>query len=133
MKTTYPLAIYDAVFDAGMISHAALCNALKERGMDNAAHFKLHLKRMTGHMGKLSKNQASYTLSEASKSEMSNADLTLYKQRLDDANKKRANKEIEKQAGRLREAKRVSKAFKAAQKPVRGDKKLYAIGRLGGL
>jgi hypothetical protein len=116
MKTTYPVAIYEVVLQSGLLSHAALCNAMQARGMDKASCIKLHLKRMLTNMGKLTKNGASYQLSEVAKSELPPSGLALYEQRLLDAVEWRANKEKEKQSGRLREEHRVMNAFKAAQK-----------------
>lgn len=132
MAPTYPDAIYKAVFNTGITSHTALLFALSKLGFLNDKHIKLHVKRMVI-AGKLAKRGASYTLSEMSKGQLSTADRAVYDENYANAEQQREAKANAKEAGKLREEKRVAKAFKAAQQPLRGDRAALQIGILAGM
>ena len=130
MKLTYLAAIRDAVLEAGVLSRPGLVAAVARMGLTNEQQLTIALRRMVSD-GTLAKEGASYVLSPGA--ELSSEERTRYDQRRAAAMASRAEAEKSKQAGRLREAKRVAKAFKAAQRPAKCDRKLALVGKLAGL
>lgn len=132
MTPTYPKAIYKAVFNAGILSHAGMLFALSNMGLLNDKQIKLNVKRMVT-SGQLAKYGASYVLSETYKTQLTTGELAVYNENYLASERQREAKAREKEAGKLREEMRVTKAFKAAQQSLKGDRAALRIGLLAGL
>ena len=132
MAPTYSKTIYDAVFDAGILSHAGVILKLSNSGMLNVKQIKLHLKRMVS-SGHLAKQGASYILSDTSKANLPGGKLTVYTKNCNEARQRREAKAKEQEAGKLREEMRVAHAFQRARMPAKGDRSALTLGKLAGL
>ena len=132
MAPTYPKKIYDAVFHAGILSHMGIVSALSCDGLLNDKQISLSLKRMVS-SEQLDKLGASYVLSEVCRAKLGDRERKVYDENHTAATKQRKALAKAKEDGQKRERKRVAKAFKAAQVPVKSDRSALKLGMLAGL
>ena len=130
--SSYTDVICNVVFKGGLLSRVAIATALSCEGLLNDKQITRTLKHLVD-QGELAKRGASYMFSPEHRAKMLSREREIYDDNFKSATKQRDAASKAKEAGKARERKRVAKAFKAAQVPIKRDHSALTMGLMAGL